>query len=136
MSNITQFVNDEKNLTTLKKSIYTSGLNQILSSIGSFTLFAPSDLAFEKLDDTVFMNLQKPGNRILFADLLRCHIVAGKINFTDLKDGEKLETINGRQLAVQVKNGKVSIEGAAIKNGNVQASNGIIHFLDAVIMKN
>lgn len=136
MSNITQFVSNEKNLTTLKKSIYALGLNQILSSIGSFTLFAPSDLAFEKLDDTVLMNLQKQGNRILFADLLCCHIVSGKINFTDLKDGEKLETINGRELVVQVKNGKVSIEGATIENGNVQASNGIIHFLDAVIRKN
>ena len=136
MSNIIQFVNGEKNLTMLKKTVNASGLNEILSGSGPFTLFAPSDHAFEKLDETVLENLLEPENKAPLSDVLNSHIIAGKINFTDLKDGQKLETVNGKELLVQVKNGKFSIEGAAIQHGNVKASNGFIHSLDMVIMKN
>ena len=136
MSNITQVVNIQKNMTTLKKGVNASGLNQVLSSTGPFTLFAPSDLAFEKMDKTVLGNLLKPENKTTLADLLNYHVVPGKINYKDLRDGEKLKTVNGKELLVQVKEGKISIEGAAIQNRDVQASNGVIHSLDTVMMKN
>ena len=136
MSNITQVVNTDKNMTTLKKGVIASGLNQILSSTGPYTLFAPSDLAFGKLDKTVLENLLKPENKAKLTDVLNYHVVSGKISFKDLKDGEKLKTVNGKELLVNVKDGKVSIEGAAIQNRDVQTSNGVIHSLDTVMMKN
>lgn len=136
MSNITQVVNTDKNMTTLKKGVIASGLNQILSSSGPFTLFAPSDLAFGKLDKTVLENLLKPENKAKLTDVLNYHVVSGKINFKDLKDGEKLKAVNGKELLVHVKDGKVSIEGAAIQNRDVKTSNGVIHSLDTVMMKN
>jgi len=136
MSNITQVVNADKNMTTLKKGVIASGLDQILSSTGPFTLFAPSDLAFGKLDKTILESLLKPENKTRLADVLNYHVVSGKINFKDLKDGEKLKTVNGKELLIHIKDGKVSVEGATIQNRDVQTSNGVIHSLDAVMMKN
>jgi uncharacterized surface protein with fasciclin (FAS1) repeats len=136
MSNITQVVNADKNMTTLKKIVTASGLDKFLSGTGPFTVFAPTDVAFEKLDKKVVDNLLKPENKTKLADVLNYHVVSGKISFKDLKDGEKLKTVNGKELQVHVKDGHVSVEGAKIQNHDVQTSNGVIHSLDTVMMKN
>ena len=136
MSNIAQLVNVEKNMTTLKKTVLASGFDQVLSGKGPFTVFAPTDTAFGKLDKTEVENLLKPENKTKLTDLLNHHVVVGKINFKDLKDGEKLKTVNGKELKVQIKDGHASIEGAKIQDHDVEASNGVIHSLDSVMLKN
>jgi uncharacterized surface protein with fasciclin (FAS1) repeats len=136
MSNITQLVNVEKNMTTLKKSVHASGLDQVLSGKGPYTVFAPTDIAFAKLDKGILDNLLKPENKTKLTDLLNHHVVEGKINFKDLKDGEKLKTVNGKQLVVHVKDGHTTIDGAVIQGHDVQATNGIIHSLETVMFKN
>jgi uncharacterized surface protein with fasciclin (FAS1) repeats len=136
MSNITQLVNVEKNMTTLKKSVHASGLDQVLSGKGPYTVFAPTDIAFAKLDKGILDNLLKPENKTKLTDLLNHHVVEGKINFKDLKDGEKLKTVNGRQLVVHVKDGHTTVDGAIIQSHDVQATNGIIHSLETVMFKN
>ncbi|MDO6433657.1 fasciclin domain-containing protein [Flavitalea sp. BT771] len=136
MSNITQVVNVDKHMTTLKKAVMASDLDQVLSSRGPFTVFAPSDIAFAKLEKGILENLLMPENKAKLADLLNCHVVPGKIDFKDLKDGEKLKTVNGKELLVQVNNGEVSIEGANIKSYDTKISNGVIHSLDTVMTKN
>ena len=136
MSNITQIVNVEKNMTTLKKSVLATGLDQVLSGKGPFTVFAPTDIAFGKLDKTILDNLLKPENKTKLTDLLNHHVVAGKLNFKDLKDGEKLKTVNGKELLVHVKDGHTTIAGAKILDHDVQATNGIIHSLETVMTKN
>jgi len=136
MSNITQVVNVDKNLTTLKKSVIAAGFDKKLSEAGPFTIFAPSDKAFNKLDKQVLENLLKPENKTKLVDLLNHHVVAGKIAFKDLKDGEKLKTISGKELHVHVKEGTVSIDDARIEGQDVQTSNGVIYSLETVMMKN
>ena len=136
MSNITQLVNVEKNMTTLKKSVHASGLDQVLSSKGPYTVFAPTDIAFSKLDKGILDNLLKPENKTKLTDLLNHHVVEGKINFKDLKDGEKLKTVNGKELMVHVKDGHTTVDGAKIQGHDVQATNGIIHSLETVMYKN
>ena len=136
MSNITQVVNTEKNMTTLKKGVHAAGLDQVLSGTGPYTLFAPSDLAFGKLDKSVLENLLKPESITRLKNLINTHVVSGKINYKDLKDGEKLKTVNGGELQVHVKDSAVHIEDALIQNRDVKTSNGVIHFLDTVMMKN
>ena len=136
MSNIVQVVNVDKNMTSLKKGVNASGLDQVLSSTGPFTVFAPTDIAFGKLDKGVLDNLLKPENKTKLADVLNHHVVSGKINFKDLKDGEKLKTVNGKELLVHVKDGHTSIGEAKIQGHDVQASNGVIHSLDTVMLKN
>jgi uncharacterized surface protein with fasciclin (FAS1) repeats len=136
MSNIAQLVNVEKNMTTLKKTVLATGLDQVLSGKGPFTVFAPSDTAFGKLDKSVIENLLKPENKTKLTDLLNHHVVAGKINFKDLKDGEKLKTMNGKELIVHMKDGNATVDGAKIQGHDVEATNGVIHTLDSVMLKN
>ena len=136
MSNITQLVNVEKNMTTLKKSVHASGLDQILSGKGPFTVFAPTDFAFGKLDKGVMENLLKPENKTQLADLLNHHVVAGKIYFRDLIDGQKLKTAYGKELLVHVKDGNATIDGAKIEGHDVQATNGVIHSVETVMVNN
>jgi uncharacterized surface protein with fasciclin (FAS1) repeats len=134
MSNIAQLVNVEKNMTTLKKTVLASGLDQVLSGKGPYTIFAPTDIAFGKLDKGVLENLLKPENKTKLTDLINHHVVAGKINIRDLKDGEKLKTVNGKELLVHVKDGHTTIEGAKIHGQDVQATNGVLHSVETVIL--
>ena len=133
MSNITQVVRTEKNMTTLKKSIIATDLDQVLSSAGPYTFFAPSDLAFQKLEVGILEDLLLRENKKKLTDLLNLHVVAGNIPFKDLKDGEKLKTLNGKELLVEVTEAKVTIAGAAIQNHDVKTANGVIHSLDTVL---
>jgi len=134
MSNITQVVNEDKNLRILKKGVHASDLDQLLSSSGPFTFFAPSDLAFEKLEKGLMDKLLEPQNRTLLADLLSNHIVKGKIVYLELKDGDKLTTVNGKELMVQVKNGNISISDIPVLPRESKISNGVMHLMDAVIL--
>jgi uncharacterized surface protein with fasciclin (FAS1) repeats len=135
MSNITQVVNVDKNMTTLKKGVIASGLDKKLSESGPFTIFAPTDKAFDKLDKKVLEDLLKPENKTKLTDLLNHHVVEGKIAFKDLKDGEKLRTLNGKELHVHVKEGAVSIDGSRIEAHDVETSNGVIHSVESVVTK-
>lgn len=133
MSNITQVVNAEKNMTILKKGVLASGLDQVLSGTGPYTLFAPSDLAFEKLESGTVEGLLKPENKVKLVALLNQHVVPGKVNFKDLKNGDKLKTLGGKELEVKIVDTKVSIDGATIQSRDVATTNGVIHTLDKVL---
>ena len=134
MSNITQVVNTDKNLKTLKRGVHASDLDQLLSSTGPFTFFAPSDLAFEKLQTGMLENLLEPQNRVKLAELMNNHIVAGKIFFNELKDGDNLTTVNGKNLLIKVIDGKVSIGDTAILANPTKISNGVVHSADTVMV--
>jgi uncharacterized surface protein with fasciclin (FAS1) repeats len=136
MSNITQVVNTDKNLKTLKKGMHASDLDQLLSSAGPFTFFAPSDTAFEKLEKGMIESLLEPENKIKLTDLINNHVVNGKITFQELKDGDKLKTVNGNELLIHVKNGSVSVGESNLEARDPKKiSNGIIHLMDAVMIK-
>ena len=136
MSNITQVVNVDKTMTTLKKGVIAAGLDKKLSEAGPFTIFAPSDKAFDKVDKQTLENLLKPENKAKLIELLGHHVVEGKIHYKDLKDGQKLKDINGKELHVHVKDGKFSLNGAHIQGQDTEASNGVIFSLDTVMMNN
>ena len=133
MSNITQVVRTDKNMTTLKQGVIASGVDQVLTTTGPYTLLAPTDTAFKKLEGEKLTDLLKPENKVQLTHLLQQHVVVGKVNFKDLKDGEKLTTLLGKHLSVKVQDGKVSIDNATIQNHDIQASNGVIHSLDTVL---
>lgn len=133
MSNITQVVRTDKNMTTLKKTIIATNLDQVLSSSGPYTLFAPTDPAFAAMDEKAMEKMLQPGNTASLTDLLNSHVVSGKINFRDFEDGQKIQTINGKELSVKVSNGTVTINDAEIKNHDVKSSNGVIHCLDTLL---
>ena len=133
MSNITQVVRNDKNMTTLNKGVLAASLDQVLSGTGPFTVFAPSDLAFGKLESGMMDNLLLPENKVKLTDLLKHHVVAGQINYKDLKDGQKLKTLSGMELTVEVKENRVTVDGAIIQDRDVKTSNGVIHSLNKVL---
>jgi uncharacterized surface protein with fasciclin (FAS1) repeats len=90
-------------------------------------------MAFGKLEGGTIENLLKPENKIKLTALLNHHVVSGKISFKDLKDGDKLKSLDGKQLSVKVKDAKVTIDGATVQNRDVASSNGVIHSLDTVL---
>lgn len=134
MSNITQVVNVDKNLKTLKRGVHASDMDQLLSSTGPYTFFAPSDQAFEKLEKGLIENLLEPQNRSKMADLLNNHIVSGKILYADLKDGDTLTTLNGKKITITQKNGVTSIGDIPLIPREARISNGAIHLVDTVIL--
>ena len=133
MSNITQVINTDKNLKTLKKGVHASDMDQLLSSSGPFTFFAPSDLAFDKLDKGFMENLLEKENRSKLDDLIKSHLVTGQINYKDLNDGDKLTTLNNKELLIHVKNGVASIGDAILQSREAKITNGVIHISDTVL---
>jgi len=136
MSNIVDVVVADKNLVTMLKSVKAAGLETELSKTGPFTVFAPTDLAFGKLAQGELTELLKPENKMKLTGMLNSHVVQGKTNFKDLKDGQKLKTISGKELDVKVKDGKVTINGATVQGRDSEASNGVVHSLDSIISVN
>jgi uncharacterized surface protein with fasciclin (FAS1) repeats len=133
MSNIVDVVVADKNLATMSKSVKAAQLETELSKPGPFTVFAPTDLAFGKLKDEI-TELLKPENRIKLTGILNYHVVEGKTSFKDFKDGQKLKTLNGKELTVQVANGAVTVNGAKVQARDMQADNGVVHALDTVVI--
>lgn len=134
MKNIADVVRTNRYLNRLSRGVMAADLAEELSGVGPFTIFAPSDLAFEKLPPGTFPDLLRSENKIELTDFLNNHVVPGKTNFKDLKDGQKLKTIHGKELDVTVKDNAVSINGANIETKDMEGLNGVVHSVDAVII--
>jgi uncharacterized surface protein with fasciclin (FAS1) repeats len=134
MSNIVDVVVADRNLATMLRSVKAAGFETELSKTGPFTVFAPTDLAFGKLKQGEITELLKPENKVKLTDILNYHVVEGKNSFKDLTDGQKLKTLNGKELLVHVKDGNVTINGARLQARDMQADNGVVHSLDTVVM--
>jgi uncharacterized surface protein with fasciclin (FAS1) repeats len=133
MLNIAQVVRNDVNMTALNRVMIAAGAEPTLSGLALLTIFAPSDQAFSKLESGTIENLLKTENKIKLKELLNYHIVAGAIEFKHLKDGQKLKSINGKELLVHVKAGKTTINGATLINPDVKTSSGAIYSLSAVL---
>lgn len=136
MPTILQIANADRNLSTLIKGLKAANLEETLNGIGPFTILAPVNLAFGNLiPPETFDNLvdQTQKNSRL-SDILTFHVIAGKKLVKDLRDGQKLPTVNGKEVAVTVKDGEVRINGAKILAKDRQGSNGVVHSVDAVYL--
>ncbi|QEC70005.1 fasciclin domain-containing protein [Panacibacter ginsenosidivorans] len=134
MSTILQLANADRNLSTLIKGLKASNLEETLNGIGPFTILAPVNLAFGNLTlpDTFDNMIKQSTNNSKLSDILTYHVITGKKLLKDFKDGQKLQTVNGKELAVTVKDGVVRINGAKILSRDRQGSNGVVHSIDAV----
>jgi len=135
MSTILQIANADRNLSTLIKVLKTTDLEETLNGVGPFTMFAPINFAFSKLDPAnSFEALTSDVNKIRLSEILTYHVIAGKKMLRDFSNGQKIKTINGKDVTISVKDGDVSINGAKILSKDRQGSNGIIHSIDTVNM--
>jgi uncharacterized surface protein with fasciclin (FAS1) repeats len=128
------------NFKTLAAALTAAGLVDTLKGPGPFTVFAPTDAAFAKLPaGTVETLLKEPKGKL--AEILKYHVVAGKVMAADVVklNGQKVKTVQGAELGVEVSGGKVVLVDAAGNRVNVvttdiAASNGVIHVIDAVLL--
>jgi uncharacterized surface protein with fasciclin (FAS1) repeats len=135
MSNIVDVVVADKNLATMLRSVKASGLESVLAERGPFTVFAPTDMAFGKMPGGQLTELLKPENKVKLTDLLNVHVIEGKTHFKDLKDGQKLTSLGGQELNVKLTNGRITINGATVQGRDKEASNGVVHSLDTVLVE-
>jgi len=119
--------------STLVAAIQAAGLVDALANAGPFTVFAPTNNAFNKLPAGTVDNLLKSENLPQLKNVLQYHVTPGVYKAESLKDGQKLGMVNGQNATVSVKDGKIQINGANVV-ASVRASNGIIHVIDAVML--
>ena len=125
--------------TTLVAAVKAASLVETLKSAGPFTVFAPTNEAFNKLPAGTVDNLLKPENKATLAKILTYHVVAGAFKSTDLKDGQKVKTVQGEDLIIGYKDGKWTVTDAKggianITIADVISSNGVTYVIDAVLM--
>jgi len=120
--------------TTLVAAVKAAGLAETLSGTGPFTVFAPTNDAFGKLPAGTVDNLLKPEMKNDLTKVLTFHVVPGALKAADLTDGQKLKTVQGQELQVSVKDGKVMINGANVTIADVVSSNGVTHVIDGVML--
>lgn len=137
--NIIQNAVNSKDHTTLVAAVKAAGLVDTLEGKGPFTVFAPTNAAFGKLPAGTVDTLVKPENKATLTKILTYHVVAGKLEASDLTDGKKLKTVEGEQLTVKRDGNKVMIvdakgDSSMVTISNVNQSNGVIHVVDTVLM--
>lgn len=119
---------------TLVTAVQAADLVATLKSPGPFTVFAPTDAAFAKLPDGTVAGLLKPENKTKLAAVLTYHVVPGKLMSGDVVKATTLKTVQGQSLKVEVKDGKVFIDGAQVTTVDIETTNGVIHVIDSVVL--
>lgn len=119
--------------STLKTALTAAGLNATLSEPGAYTVFAPTDEAFDKLPTGTLGKLMLPENKEKLRSLLLYHVVAGTVKAADLKDGE-VKTMNGEKLKVDVDGKDIEVNDAKVFSADVPATNGVIHSVGTVLI--
>lgn len=122
------------NLSTLAAAIEAAGLVETLKGDGPFTVFAPTNEAFEALPDGTLESLLMEENRDQLVEILTYHVVPGKVMSGDLSDGMEAETVEGSTVEISVSDYGVSVDDASVVTADVEASNGVIHVIDSVIL--
>jgi uncharacterized surface protein with fasciclin (FAS1) repeats len=120
--------------TTLVAAVKAGGLAETLMGEGPFTVFAPTNAAFDALPAGAVENLLKPEMKKDLVGVLTYHVVPGALRASDLKDGMMLTTVQGQKLKVSEKDGIWMINQAKVTIADVISSNGVTHVIDAVLM--
>ncbi|SIS49497.1 Uncaracterized surface protein containing fasciclin (FAS1) repeats [Roseivivax lentus] len=120
--------------TTLAAAIDAAGLTETLEGEGPFTVFAPTDDAFAALPEGTVETLLMEENLDQLTAILTYHVVPGAVMSGDLSDGMEAETVQGGTVEISIDGGTVMVDGATVTTADIEASNGVIHVIDQVIM--
>lgn len=118
--------------TTLARAIEAADLTATLKGEGPFTVFAPTDEAFAKLPKGTLDALLK--DKAKLASILTYHVVPGNVMSKDVAGMSSSKTVNGQELSIKAKDGKVKVNKATVTTADIAASNGVIHVIDQVLM--
>ena len=122
------------NLSTLVAAVQAAGLVETLQSDGPFTVFAPTNAAFEALPEGTLEMLLKPENKDKLTSILTYHVVGSKVMSTDLSNGQMAQTVQGKNIKVTLNDSGAMINDATVVAADVSASNGVVHVIDKVIL--
>ena len=123
------------NVTTLVAAVAAAGLVDTLKGPGPFTVFAPTNAAFDKLPAGTVDTLLVPANKADLTDILTYHVVPGRYTAAELKNGMELTTVQGKKLMIGNMNGKITVNGTAmVETADVISSNGVTFVIDSVLM--
>ena len=128
-SNLVDTIEEETNFANLASELKEAGLTETLSS-EQYTIFAPTDDAFDALPDDVFDKFSQPENRL---KVLQYHLVSGLVSEDDLAAGE-IQTSTGSKISVSSENGFVMLNDAKAKHPSITATNGVIIEIDRVLL--
>jgi uncharacterized surface protein with fasciclin (FAS1) repeats len=133
VKNVVHVASSSKDHTTLVAALKAADYVDSLANPGPFTVFAPTNAAFDKLPKGTVEGLLKPEKKDDLRNILKYHVAVSTYQVKDLKDGETLGVANGGKISFKMKDGKITVNGANII-ASVPASNGIIHVIDTVLL--
>lgn len=122
-----------RKLTTLVAALTAAELVETLKGKGPFTVFAPSEEAFAKLPKGALTDLLKPESKGKLKSILKYHVVAGRLMAAEVVLLNAARSVEGRNLTIRIKGGKVRVDGANVTKTDIAAANGVIHVIDAVL---
>jgi len=105
-----------------------------LKGEGPFTVFAPTDAAFEKLPAGTVEDLLKPENKAKLTAILTYHVVPGAVMASKVVTLDSAKTVNGQSVSIKVNDGTVMVDNAKVVKADIEATNGVIHVIDSVIL--
>lgn len=137
--NIVGLAAETPSLSTLVTAVKAASLVDTLQGTGPFTVFAPTNAAFEALPAGTLDTLLKPENVGQLKSILTYHVVSGKVMAADVKDGQEITTVQGAKLTVSIMDGKVYLTDAKggkamVEMADVSASNGVVHVISTVLL--
>lgn len=130
--NIVQTAIGAGQFKTLVAAVKAAGLVETLSGPGPFTVFAPTDEAFAKLPEGTVEALLKDKEKL--TAILTYHVVSGNVMASDVMKLSSAKTVNGQEVTIMVKDGKVMVDNATVIKTDIKCSNGVIHVIDSVII--
>jgi uncharacterized surface protein with fasciclin (FAS1) repeats len=119
---------------TLVAAVQAAGLVETLKGEGPFTVFAPTNAAFDKLPAGTLDELLKPESKDKLTSILTYHVVPGKVLAADVVNLETAKTVQGGEVTIAVEGESVKVDGANVTATDIDCSNGVIHVIDAVIL--
>jgi uncharacterized surface protein with fasciclin (FAS1) repeats len=131
---IAEIATADSDLSTLVTALEAAELVDVVADENAnLTVFAPTNAAFAEIEDTV-NTLLEPENQADLQNVLQYHVVDGAAFSGDLSDGQVIETLNGETLTVEIRDGDVFINDAQVVIADVEASNGVVHVIDTVLV--
>ena len=123
-----------EDFSTLVAAVKAAGLVDTLSGDGPFTVFAPTNEAFEKLPKGTVESLLKPENKEKLIAILKYHVVPGKVMAKDVVKVDSAKTAEGSEVTITVEGKSVMVDKAKVIKTDIECSNGVIHVIDSVII--
>jgi len=117
---------------TFGKAIERAGLSDTLRGEGPYTVFAPTDAAFDKLPAGELETLFKPENKAQLTSMMNYHVISGRKLVADVGKWDAARTVHGQPAPIKLTDGKVRIDGALVTSADIDSSNGVIHGIDKV----